>query len=243
MLLLKELLKNTPQGHPDHPLIEKAISKVGETAVNINNVGRLAENQSKIFSLFRMIQGYPDELLIPSRAYVREGKLIIYETWKNQSRYYFLFNDVLIETTKKMHIPLTTRTGKKGSRLGLAGTTKGSHISTNKYSFKRQFSLRELTVMPVPDTPGAYSNAWRFTSKTAVGSSSFIVMAASPEEKEGWLGDLEKYIKEQSSKANTLRKSFSSQTIVDRKPQSTSTAKERSTISRTLKMSKSTLLN
>ena len=53
MLLLQDLLKHTPEQHPDHASIAMAFQQMQETAVRINETKRAAELAQAVVNLCR----------------------------------------------------------------------------------------------------------------------------------------------------------------------------------------------
>eukprot|EP01102_Stenamoeba_stenopodia_P007015 TRINITY_DN1959_c0_g1_i1.p1 TRINITY_DN1959_c0_g1~~TRINITY_DN1959_c0_g1_i1.p1 ORF type:complete len:1028 (-),score=246.32 TRINITY_DN1959_c0_g1_i1:51-3134(-) len=73
-LLLRELLKSTPEDHPDRPCIEQALTKTEVVVTSINEYSRFQENIQKIVDVQGMfVGGEKLGLLTSSRRYVREA--------------------------------------------------------------------------------------------------------------------------------------------------------------------------
>lgn len=105
ILLLTELLKHTPNIHPDYERLTKSLDKVKVVAIDINEAHREAESLMRLYELNTLINHLDFPLITPSRRLELEGELK--ERVKGQSngtaksRYYFLFNDVLMSTKRK----------------------------------------------------------------------------------------------------------------------------------------------
>jgi hypothetical protein len=106
MLLIQELVKHTPEDHPDSTNLKRASELVGSILDELNASKKRSDSQEKLSSIENSIDGWqqlPIESLVhPKRRYIREGPLI----WKgesddNPSPYFFLFNDFLMYTSKK----------------------------------------------------------------------------------------------------------------------------------------------
>eukprot|EP00808_Paulinella_micropora_P031661 g35776.t1 len=99
-LLLQELLKRTPEDHPDHKMLTDSLDKVKEVAKHINETVRAGQSRQQILQLEEQFVKPPD-FVAPSRFFIYSGKMVK----KNQSNageetYTFhLFNDVLSYST------------------------------------------------------------------------------------------------------------------------------------------------
>lgn len=95
-LLLKEMVKQTPDGHKDLPLLREAIAKTDESARHINAALKRADNQVKIWEIQSMFREKVC-LLNSSREYVREGPLLkSNRRGGKEALYFFLFSDILV---------------------------------------------------------------------------------------------------------------------------------------------------
>lgn len=100
LLLFKELMKYTPESHPEFESINNAINVVSDALEEINNRKRNADNSSlKILSIDKALsydhcEGF-EGIVHPKREYVLEGSL----SWEENEvdhPYWFLFNDTLV---------------------------------------------------------------------------------------------------------------------------------------------------
>jgi FYVE/RhoGEF/PH domain-containing protein 5/6 len=110
VLLLEQLLKDTPSEHQDLENIEKALVQMKVTANYINEEKRKAENMEKVLKVQNSLlfeDGSPSLTLVePHRRYVREGEVSMIDLKNlssveldfNQAKtfYLFLFNDILV---------------------------------------------------------------------------------------------------------------------------------------------------
>jgi len=102
-LLLRELIKFTPEEHPDHEHLTKAFEKINEVVANINEGQREAEGLQRIIDLQKLIDGI-DSLVAPGRRLHKEGDLMYYKSAKTkhpEKRHVFFFSDLIMLTTKK----------------------------------------------------------------------------------------------------------------------------------------------
>jgi len=114
ILLLGDLLKNTPKEHMDYKETENALQKAKEIADFLNEGKRKAENASRVVVIQDSLIGLDEELVKQGRSYVREGMVI--KKKKNASDYchFFLLSDILLYTVQnkkkykvKHKVPLT----------------------------------------------------------------------------------------------------------------------------------------
>lgn len=89
-LLLEQLLKYTPDNHPDFPVVKEAMEKICNLAMYNNEAIRARENKNKIMSV--MMQMEPttrvDLLDNKDRKFIKEGALL------RQCRYRVLVNNL-----------------------------------------------------------------------------------------------------------------------------------------------------
>lgn len=99
-LLLKELLKNTPETHPDFALLEQALAVVHGIATTINDQKRLNENMMKMMQIQNVMGTKCPDLIQPHRRLVKEGSLNLVQRGGTElvQCYVFLFNDSLLLT-------------------------------------------------------------------------------------------------------------------------------------------------
>lgn len=99
VLLLSDLVKNTPKSHSDYKAGLEALDDIREVADYVNEEKRIAENMQQILEIQSTIAGISKSLLSRRRCFVREGDLSI-EATKNKAGvktlHYFLFNDMLL---------------------------------------------------------------------------------------------------------------------------------------------------
>ena len=94
-LLLRELLKNTPESHMDRGNLQLALIQIETIATGINEAVRDTENRVIVWDIQNQFSGSV-ELVAPHRYFVKEGKLI--KLCKNGHKEYtfFLFNDMIV---------------------------------------------------------------------------------------------------------------------------------------------------
>jgi len=102
-LLLREYVKNTPEGHPEREVLLSAFAKIQKIAQHINESKRRVENMSKVLAIQNKIEGNMDvPLLAPHRRLIKEGNVDVQRTGllghTYRKRIIFLFNDSFLTT-------------------------------------------------------------------------------------------------------------------------------------------------
>eukprot|EP01137_Pigoraptor_chileana_P033941 Opistho-2@25721 len=166
-LLLKELLKYTPEGHPDHANVNAALDGMKEVAMLINETKRRMENLEKISEWQHTIDGYqgPD-ITSTSTELILEGSLVKISSGRAQERYFFLFDNVLIYTRKDF-------------------------LKTSVYIFKGRIPTDGFEVVDINDgevtlNGSKVSNCWKVIRRASK-NKSYVLIAKTPEEKKKWL--------------------------------------------------------
>lgn len=105
VLLLQDLLKNTPPDHIDYEQLDSACTQMKEVTDHVNKGKREAEGLSEIFNIQERLEGRNVEnLLEPGRKLVWQGAIAELVGLKaasapqRKSRYLFVFNDMIIST-------------------------------------------------------------------------------------------------------------------------------------------------
>jgi len=119
VLLLRELKKHTPEGHPDREQLTLALSKIEAVAAHVNEAKRHVENMSKLLDIQNRIKDAQFLLFKPDRRLLREGMLRrLREEYvldhsgtraaelstESVEQLVFLFNDLLLWTTLSFDI-------------------------------------------------------------------------------------------------------------------------------------------
>lgn len=101
-LLLRELIKYTPNTHADHPKLEDAFNKINSVVLEVNESQRANESRKKIIELQNRLEGVElfGQLVSPSRIFLKEGNLIEINS-ETETAFYFLFNDLLVRAVPR----------------------------------------------------------------------------------------------------------------------------------------------
>ncbi|XP_036396037.1 intersectin-1-like isoform X2 [Megalops cyprinoides] len=104
-LLIKNILENTPESHPDHSHLKQALEKAEELCSQVNEGVREKENSDRLEWIQAHVQceGLSEQLVFNSvtnclgpRKFLHSGKL--YKAKSSKELYGFLFNDFLLLT-------------------------------------------------------------------------------------------------------------------------------------------------
>ncbi|XP_060054650.1 intersectin-1 isoform X3 [Erinaceus europaeus] len=149
-LIIKNILENTPENHPDHSHLRHALEKAEELCSQVNEGVREKENSDRLEWIQAHVQceGLSEQLVFNSvtnclgpRKFLHSGKL--YKAKSNKELYGFLFNDFL----------LLTQIAKP---LGSSGTDKVFSPKSNlQYKmYKTPIFLNEVLVKLPTDPSG-----------------------------------------------------------------------------------------
>ncbi|XP_038262511.1 intersectin-1 isoform X5 [Dermochelys coriacea] len=104
-LIIKNIIENTPENHPDHSHLKHAMEKAEELCSQVNEGVREKENSDRLEWIQAHVQreGLSEQLVFNSvtnclgpRKFLHSGKL--YKAKSNKELYGFLFNDFLLLT-------------------------------------------------------------------------------------------------------------------------------------------------
>ncbi|NXP16980.1 ITSN1 protein, partial [Scytalopus superciliaris] len=104
-LIIKNIMENTPESHPDHSHLRHALEKAEELCSQVNEGVREKENSDRLEWIQAHVQceGLSEQLVFNSvtnclgpRKFLHSGKL--YKAKSNKELYGFLFNDFLLLT-------------------------------------------------------------------------------------------------------------------------------------------------
>ncbi|XP_030622535.1 rho guanine nucleotide exchange factor 17 [Chanos chanos] len=144
-LLVKDLLKHTPEDHPDHSLLLEAQKDIKRLAERINKGRRSAEEVERETRILQEIEAHiegVEHILNPQRKFLRQEMVMESKTvGGKKDRSLFLFSDLLICTTLKR---------KSGSlrRSSMSLYSAASVIdTTSKYKFLWKLPLEEVEMV------------------------------------------------------------------------------------------------
>lgn len=97
-LLLEQLQKCTPEGHPQFEVVNTALEKICAMAMYSNEAIRRRENRGKIFSIIQTIEPTTRVNLLdnPDRLFIKEGPLLRQCRRGLKEFQFWLFNDQLL---------------------------------------------------------------------------------------------------------------------------------------------------
>eukprot|EP01105_Mastigella_eilhardi_P004007 TRINITY_DN152_c0_g1_i1.p1 TRINITY_DN152_c0_g1~~TRINITY_DN152_c0_g1_i1.p1 ORF type:complete len:1455 (+),score=396.79 TRINITY_DN152_c0_g1_i1:32-4366(+) len=180
-LLLKEIIKYTPEGHPDLQNINESLDQIHEVGQHINENVRDKSQLERLLTLQKQFIGYCPPLIAPRRVYVRDGPLVKICRKTSKARHFFLFSDCLIYSVKV--------------ETTVAGST---------YKFHQMITLLNGRVQPVPDRQKT-RNAFQILAK----EKSFIVCAKDREERDSWVENVRVVLEKLGRDANAFKRAAS----------------------------------
>ncbi|XP_051512449.1 rho guanine nucleotide exchange factor 17-like isoform X2 [Myxocyprinus asiaticus] len=144
-LLIKDLLKHTPEDHPDYSFLLDAQKNIKRLAERINKGRRSAEELERETRIMQEIEAHIEgieHILNPQRKFLRQEMVVEAKTvGGKKDRSLFLFSDLLICTTLK----------KKSGTLRRSSMNLYSAASvidtSSKYKFMWKLPLEDLEVV------------------------------------------------------------------------------------------------
>ena len=110
-MLLEDVIKNTPDCHPDKKSLKEALEQIDALAWHINDQLREHEDSLRMLDIQRSLVGNCPKILAPGRKLVRQGNLMKVPRAGGaaQTRYFILFTDAI------MYCKIRISTGNQGS--------------------------------------------------------------------------------------------------------------------------------
>ncbi|XP_067995310.1 rho guanine nucleotide exchange factor 17 isoform X1 [Melanerpes formicivorus] len=144
-LLVKDLLKHTPEDHPDHPFLIDAQRNIKQVAERINKGMKSAEELERNTRIVQEIESHiegMEDLQAPLRKFLRQEMVVeVKAVGGKKERSFFLFTDLLVCTTLKR---------KSGSlrRSSMSLYTAASVIDTaSKYKLLWKLPLEDVDIV------------------------------------------------------------------------------------------------
>ncbi|TRY76816.1 hypothetical protein TCAL_03502, partial [Tigriopus californicus] len=106
-MLLEDVIKNTPDCHPDKANLQNALTQIDAVAWHINDQLREHEDSLKMVDIQKSLQGGFPKIIIPGRKLLRQGNLMKVPRAGGQAqpRYFVLFSDMMIYCKIKTNSP------------------------------------------------------------------------------------------------------------------------------------------
>eukprot|EP00095_Tigriopus_kingsejongensis_P006553 maker-scaffold235_size242898-snap-gene-0.10 protein:Tk06553 transcript:maker-scaffold235_size242898-snap-gene-0.10-mRNA-1 annotation:"protein tag-52" len=97
-MLLEDVIKNTPDCHPDKAHLQSALAQIDAVAWHINDQLRDHENSLKMVDIQKSLQGGCPKIIAPGRRLIRQGNLMKVPRAGGQAqpRYFVLFSDMIM---------------------------------------------------------------------------------------------------------------------------------------------------
>ncbi|KAJ3364456.1 pre-mRNA-splicing factor rse1 [Allomyces arbusculus] len=74
-LLLKDVRKHTPEDHPDYPVLTMALEMMNEMAAQVNHVKQHEEEMTRMFTMFKQVEGCPPNVIKYTRRVILEAEV------------------------------------------------------------------------------------------------------------------------------------------------------------------------
>ncbi|KNE69795.1 hypothetical protein AMAG_14331 [Allomyces macrogynus ATCC 38327] len=74
-LLLKDVRKHTPEDHPDYPVLTMALEMMNEMAAQVNHVKQHEEEMTRMFTMFKQVEGCPPNVIKYTRRVILETEV------------------------------------------------------------------------------------------------------------------------------------------------------------------------
>ncbi|KAK0529972.1 hypothetical protein OC835_004165 [Tilletia horrida] len=98
-MLVGDLVKFTPEGHPDRPELVKAFALVSQIAHDCDDNIRTHEMVLLMLNIQRSLTGLTEPLVVPGRSLLKRGALLKTCRKNIQPREFFLFSDCIVYAT------------------------------------------------------------------------------------------------------------------------------------------------
>ena len=97
--MLEDVIKNTPDAHPDKNSLKEALEQIDNVAWHINEQLREHENNMMVVDIQKSLVGGFPKIIAPGRKLIKQGNLMkVPRTGGNsgQPRYFVLFSDMIM---------------------------------------------------------------------------------------------------------------------------------------------------
>lgn len=174
-LLLEDLLKRTPDAHPDCNLLKESLKKVDEVAVFLDSNLKEHEQRQKVVEL--TVNFNASTLLQPHRKWLREGEVGLRDPNlgnRVKKLHILLFNDILVPTVL--------------SKLGVGGDNRRDVLNRpeNQWPLELMWlSEPDLSIGTEKDNKGK-----NLQLELAGPGTNYSLIFKTPEERESWKKDI-----------------------------------------------------
>jgi hypothetical protein len=209
VMLLEDLLRNTPKDHADYDDLATALAKVQEVADYVNEKKREAENVNQVLDVQARLTGMNKSLAEPHRRFVRQGSVMNMDA-KGETML-FLFNDILV-TAKETHGfgklaekgkemlgfrkgSSTPKMGRKAAHSPFFGKKKGPQLQAaeddREYKYLKTISLGDTKISASFGSPSGLDteSEWQLIIKTPLNLMHYGCV--SDDELDSWVHDLD----------------------------------------------------
>ena len=183
-LLLKELLKRTPEEHMDYALVQRALAVISDVAMHINEHLRRYENQAKTMEIANSFHPPCSNLVAPARVFLLSAEMRkVNKRGKSEAYTFWLFNDVVLYGCKHI-MPGKTHLNRLQRKLTVKGASANA-LSRAAVKLKPEKAERTFLIYGAEKTiairaaDAVQKAEWVNAIQIATGSSHDITTAGS----------------------------------------------------------------
>ena len=107
-MLLEDVIKKTPENHPDKDALQQALQQIGQVAQHIEERLKEHEMTKLMLDIQNSLAGGQPKIIAPGRRLIKRGKLMKVPRAggaHGQQRYFVLFSDILMYCKLKYGLP------------------------------------------------------------------------------------------------------------------------------------------
>ena len=170
-MLLEDVIKKTPEHHPDKESLKQALQQIGEVAQHIEERLKEHEMTKTMLDLQNSLAGGQPKILAPGRRLLKRGKLMKVPRaggGHGQQRYFVLFSDILMYCKPKYGLPNNWTPPRPGAlECGCVLPLKGvqAEMLVGKGVFKITCQKEELILYSIE---GGSAQEWVDTINDAI---------------------------------------------------------------------------
>ena len=170
-MLLEDVIKKTPEHHPDKDVLKQALQQIGDVAQHIEERLKEYEMAKTMLNIQNSLAGGQPNIITPGRRLLKQGKLMKVPRaggTHGQQRYFVLFSDILMYCKLKCGLPSNwnpPRTGALECGCVLPLKAIKAEMLVGKGVFKLTCQKEELILY---STEGGSAQEWVDMIKDAI---------------------------------------------------------------------------
>lgn len=198
MYNVQDMLKFTPDSHPDYVQLKQALKSINSVATFVNEHISEHDQTMKILELQKSIFGLDEAILQPGRKLIKQGKLTKICRKSNKTRAIFLFSDIIIYAALAKETPISA------FNSSIFSTEKSRNLNPfamgESFVFHRKISLDDIQVVDVRD-----SELVQCCFQIQTPEKSFALICQNFDDKYSWIRHIDQAVRAHASKKNSLR--------------------------------------